>query len=294
MPFVDEQITIWTAAKRGILDKVKHFVTSGTSVDARAKGGVTPLHEAAEAGQLEVANWLLDSGANINAKTDPQPGYPGAQTALYLAVTAKKTDVVKLLLERGANPNHKSSDGMSPLGEAAGGGDLDLVRLLVKYRAKVNPGGDIPPLLAALFARHIDIVRFLVDSGAAVTVKTIPFHCSLLMDTSSSKYLDGVNFLLDAGLNVNDQDDAGSTALHYAVLSFGNRTTSYGRNEKGEKIVTRDEPEDALPVVKRLLEVGADPTIRDKNGFTPLDYAKKFRAQSLLNLFSPIVTPKGN
>jgi len=287
MPFVKEKPTIWKAARQGLVEEVKRFYSTGVGIDARAKGGVTPLHEAAKAGQLDVIKWLLDSGANINARTDVQPGDPGAESALYLAVCARKTESVKLLLERGANPNLKSSDGSSALAEAASNGDLELVKILIEHRAKVNPGGDIGPLYSALLTRHLEIAKFLVVSGALVNIKTFDSRGTMLMTMASARWLDGVSFLLEKGLNVNDQDEQGLTVLHYAVLAFHGRTTTYKRNERGERVIICDNPEDAIPVIKRLLEVGGDPTIKNQSGLSAIDFAKKMRAQPLLDLLLP-------
>jgi len=50
MPFIEQPPTIWTAAKNGLLAEVQRFVSEGISVDAKSRGDVTPLHEAAYSG----------------------------------------------------------------------------------------------------------------------------------------------------------------------------------------------------------------------------------------------------
>jgi cytohesin len=280
----EQPLDIWKAASRGMLEEVQKFVSQGIAVDARSRGDVTSLHEASEAGHLTVVDWLLDHGANINARTAAQPGYPGAQTPLYLAVQHGKTDVVKTLLKRGANPNLKSSDSTSPLEEAAQLGNLELVSLLVDNGANVNPRGDFSPLYVALCSKHLEVSKYLVEHGARTDFKVLPYSSSLLMMSATAKRLPELEYLLSLGADVNEKDDVGQTAVHYGVLGFGTRTITSEKTKWGEKVVISEKPEDAIPVVKRLLEAGADPAIRDNYGFTAIDYAKKIRAQPLIEL----------
>jgi ankyrin repeat protein len=69
----------------------------------------TALHMAARRGNVEIAEALLESGADIEA-----PDSLG-ETPLRRAVNCDKTDVAKLLLARGADMHSKGSKGLTPL-----------------------------------------------------------------------------------------------------------------------------------------------------------------------------------
>jgi truncated hemoglobin YjbI len=69
----------------------------------------TALHMAARRGNVEIAEALLDSGADIEA-----PDSLG-ETPLRRAVNCDKTDVATLLLARGANMHSRGSKGLTPL-----------------------------------------------------------------------------------------------------------------------------------------------------------------------------------
>lgn len=58
----------WSAARRGELEKVKSLIESGVDVDAKTNYGATALSFAADRGQKEVVEYLLSKGANPNVK----------------------------------------------------------------------------------------------------------------------------------------------------------------------------------------------------------------------------------
>lgn len=54
------------ALKNGDLDEVKDYVAKGEDVNRTLEGGRKPLHYAADCGQLEILEFLLLKGADIN------------------------------------------------------------------------------------------------------------------------------------------------------------------------------------------------------------------------------------
>ena len=85
------------AARLGWLDELRVLVTADASlVHARGGDGQQPLHEAKN---VAIADFLLDSGADIDARCIDHHSTP-AQYALV-----DRTDVCRRLLERGATPD---------------------------------------------------------------------------------------------------------------------------------------------------------------------------------------------
>ena len=82
-----------------------------TARAARAQMQVegTALHEAAAWGRLEIAQLLLDAGADPNAYKE------GGYRPLHYAAYNEHPDVVKLLLEYGADASLKDDIGNTPL-----------------------------------------------------------------------------------------------------------------------------------------------------------------------------------
>ena len=75
---------IFAAARAGTVDDVKHFLDSGTDVNAKNASGETPLHGAAQyQSNVEVVKFLVSKGGDVNAKTN------GGDTLLHLAALCR-------------------------------------------------------------------------------------------------------------------------------------------------------------------------------------------------------------
>jgi len=56
------------AVQSGNLEAVREEVARGANVNEREGMGATPLHDAAWSGQLEIAAFLIEHGAEVRAK----------------------------------------------------------------------------------------------------------------------------------------------------------------------------------------------------------------------------------
>ena len=102
------KIALQSAVHRGCIDIVRSIVEYG--VDEKALNGA--LRESISRSKTDMAEYLLDSGAHINAAPD------NAHSNLYLACAQGSSDMVALLLARGADPNAVDGRGERPLGAA--------------------------------------------------------------------------------------------------------------------------------------------------------------------------------
>jgi truncated hemoglobin YjbI len=95
---------------------VRVLVQAGANVDVRSRAKqCTALHMAARRGNVEVAEALLDCGADIEARDSL------GETPLRRAVNCDKTDVAALLLSRGANRHSRGSKNLTPSSAARSG-----------------------------------------------------------------------------------------------------------------------------------------------------------------------------
>ena len=94
--------------------------------------GMTPLQVAARCGNKDVAEYLLDAGAEIDYQDDL--GY----TALHHAASSGSLALAKFLLERGANKDAINRDGWAVIHVAAEYNSFEVIKLLVQRGVHLN------------------------------------------------------------------------------------------------------------------------------------------------------------
>jgi len=85
-------VPILAAAYNGNIEAVKQHLAAGT--DVNVKGGFadgTPLHYAAANGHKEIAELLIEKGADVKAKDE------GGKTPLDVAIQFKELEITNLL-----------------------------------------------------------------------------------------------------------------------------------------------------------------------------------------------------
>ena len=117
------------ATINGHLDVVQFLIEHGSDVNAADKLGFTPLLLAAIYGHAKIAECLLQNEANVNAASSF-----GDMTALNIAAFGGNEDVVMILL------NH-DADLKDSLHAAVEGGHLHIVSMLIEHGADVNGKG---------------------------------------------------------------------------------------------------------------------------------------------------------
>jgi ankyrin repeat protein len=97
--------------------------------------GNTPLHLVfdCEYPEIEIVEFLLDNGANINAKNNR-----GENVLRYACEHYGIEDIIKLLIEKGADINMKDNKGRTALKAACEIEDLPVVKLLIENGANAK------------------------------------------------------------------------------------------------------------------------------------------------------------
>ncbi|KAK2592063.1 hypothetical protein QQS21_010242 [Conoideocrella luteorostrata] len=137
------------------------LVDCGASVSKTLIKGLmmTPLDEAAAAGNHVIVQLLLAMGTNPNSRD--RDGW----SAIHWAAEEGHLEVVRLLLESGANVNAVSSYGTSALHCAANGGHATIVELLLSHHAdalKTNCHG-WTALHHAAYMGHSQVAQVLLE-----------------------------------------------------------------------------------------------------------------------------------
>jgi ankyrin repeat protein len=133
---------IHDAAKGGDLAVVQAELDKGVDVNASGNN-MTPLHWAARYDHWEIAELLIDNGADVLLAS---PMLGGMWAPLHVAAWKGHKEVAELLIAKGADVNAKGRDGWTPLHEAAkrqmytssGQGHKEIAELLIAKGADVN------------------------------------------------------------------------------------------------------------------------------------------------------------
>jgi ankyrin repeat protein len=153
-----------------VLEVVRLLLTNNADVNAKDKGGWTPLHIAASYGCKEVVKLLLAKKADVNAKT-----FDG-ETSLSRAIYFGHSEIVEMLLAKGADVNAVENVGNSPyLLRAAYDGTINMVKSLLHHGADPNTkgkDGETALHRAALQGRD-DVVELLLAENADINATTI-------------------------------------------------------------------------------------------------------------------------
>ncbi|XP_031785037.1 ankyrin-1 isoform X2 [Nasonia vitripennis] len=241
------------------LEILKLLWENGAQINAKAgQRKETALHIAVKFQQVEVVSFLLQSGANANAR-DKDERSP-LHLVVFSTTVSSSEALVQLLVQRGANLHAQDLRWRTPLIEAVCSGNVDVAKLLLKAGAQIDYRNRLG-LTALFYACETQIpsmTRLLLDHTANPQIqdqrkRSTPLHFVAgsgryytFVDDSANRSHIIAQILLENGANVDAVDIGGSTALHIAV------------DTKDEKLV------------KVLIEAGAQVNARDEYGNTPL------------------------
>ncbi len=262
---------------------VKLLLEAGAEANTKMKGGETVLMLAARSGNAEAVKVLLARGANPNSRERL------GQTALMWAAAEGHTAVVHALIEAGADLNARIDSGFTPFFFAVREGQLDVVQAFLAAGADVNamvrlatrrrrsPG--MSPLLLAVQNAHFELAIALVDAGADpndVRTGFTPLHMIPgVRKPDASDRSDGapprgagglssadfVRETVKRGANVNFRlpEDTRKLPGTSSRLETGGATPLLFAADRSD-----------VPLIRLLLELGADPLLPNFNNTTPL------------------------
>ncbi len=209
-PSASRATPLYYAASHGLSWATKQLVTQRQDIDVGGGLFGTPMRAALTMGHLEVARFLLEHGANVDAK-DWQ-GYTPLQSF------SRDVEVMRLLLDFGADANVRNLASWALLHNAACNGDYELTRILLQHNADVNVKGfmDLTPLHYASEEGHVEVVRLLIEHGANIAQDT-PFGTPLHM-ASRQGMLEVVRLLFAHGADVHTPSELNNTAFQEASV----------------------------------------------------------------------------
>ena len=209
----DNNTALHWAVEQNHTDIAQLLIDAGADIEMKNCDGCSPLHCACDSGALDVVKMLVEAGAGVR-DTDN-----GGSTCLTLAASCGCTETVRYLVGLPeVDVNHRDSDNNTVLHCASGEGDADVVQLLIDAGADIemkNSGSS--PLHCACQSGVLKIVKMLVEAGAGVCATNNDGDTCLTIaayfgHTETVRYLVGL-----PEVDVNHRDANNNTALHLAV-----------------------------------------------------------------------------
>ncbi len=173
-------------------------------------------------------------------------------TPVHHAVAGGRMEALRALLSTVSQTNEPLRGAARAIREAAARADLGMVALLLEHGASAESVG------AGRWVLHPQLAPMLARAGASVDRSGSWIGASCTGNQGRKDDPQYVAALLRHGARVDDKRLTGqgngggrATALHYAAKAGFTKT------------------------IEVLLDHGADPTVRDDNGFTPLDWLER-------------------
>ena len=229
---------------------VKALVEHAALINTRSEFNHSALLYVVGRGNLDLTRYLVSKGADTKKE---------AAQLLIFAANRSHVDVLRYLVEElKINVNTQNSEGNYSLIAAVIGGNIEVVKYLIRNGANLNLKDDTKtadyknlslygtPLIHAVTSGKMHIAKFLADTGANLNIKTNSGYSALMLAIILNKF-DIARYLIDKGADVNDQDANGYSVLMQAGIQV------------------------KFDLVKLLIEKGANVNLPNSKGKNILD-----------------------
>ncbi|KAH9052937.1 ankyrin repeat-containing domain protein [Lactarius deliciosus] len=241
-----QETPLHVACSEASLEIAQVLLDNGADVSAHNADGQTPLHRVSQCPDFtdychfELAQLLLERDLDVNARDKHE------ETPLHLAAYRSSFEIAEVLIEHGADANARNADGRTPL-----------------HRV-VSQCFDLGPRHGNTSDDTLNVARLLLERGVDLNARdnqqATPLHLA--------SYYGHVERLLERGADVNAQTKDHETPLHLAL-----------RLRLHE-------------MARLLLKHGADVDVKNSEGKSPLQLACGRKGKAMRRLLSKYSSSK--
>lgn len=228
------------AVEGAYAEAIAAFIENGADVTQVNALEQTPLHLAVQKGDGDTVKAFFREGVDINIRDSE------GKTALLMALEESKGDIFQILLDAGAKVDQGDNNGETPLHRAVRMENMEALQALLAKGANVNAASSSGETALHIADTKLLFVKALLQAGADVRAVTVKGETALHL----ASHIECARALLAKGADINAISKEGNTPLHEAIL--------WGKFPD---------------LIGELIKAGANPTIKNKEGVTPLDLA---------------------
>jgi len=199
---------------------------------------------------------LISLATSAVTQTAPSAQEIGTYDGLLLAAHEGDVAAIRQLVADGADVNIRDPKGRTPVHVAAFASEDDALRALVEAGADMNAleGQAYDAVTIAAVANDPELMSLAIALGNNPGLVTSPYDGTALIAAAHLGQVEVVERLVKAGAPLDHVNN-----LHWTAVM--------------EAVVLGDGGPDHLAVLDALLEAGADRSLADRHGLTPLDHA---------------------